>query len=238
MRDYGRVYSSFWTSHDTATLSDDARLLALYLLSGPHGTLAGVCRLPDGYVVEDLRWGSERVSEAFGELFDKGFANRCGTTKWVWICRFLTWNKPENPNQWTAARKIAESVPANCSWNAEFQRVFAAARGVDNPVDKSPSETLSKPLPTQEQDQEQYSKRGKRAKSQTGSRDSAAWREALERGAAISFRVPHPSETAGGYLTAIRLAEAKPPPSTAGLNGQPYSVRELSAKLKRIASEP
>lgn len=159
MRDYGRVYSSFWTSEDTRTLSDDGRLLALYLLSGPHGTIAGVCRLPEGYVHEDLGWSIKRVREGFTELFRKGFANRCGTTDWVWICRFLAWNTPENPNQWKAARKIAASVPRNCSWKAAFSRVFdLAADGNTEPLPEpsgNGSGTLHEPLPTQEQDQKQ-----------------------------------------------------------------------------------
>lgn len=172
MRDYGRVYSKFWTSKDIHALSDDARLLALYLLSGPHGTIAGVCRLPDGYVCEDLKWPPKRVSKGFLELFRKGFAKRCETTDWVWICRFLTWNTPENPNQWKAARKIAHSVPAECSWIAAFLRDFAIAAGDPAPPDPSPgsngSGTLSQQLPTQEQDQDQdqYQKQDQKQESE------------------------------------------------------------------------
>jgi hypothetical protein len=159
VRDYGRVYSKFWTSSDIQALTDDGRLLALYLLSGPHGTIAGVCRLPDGYICEDLKWSPQRVAEGFRELFGKGFANRCETTKWVWVCRFLSWNTPENPNQWKAARKVADSVPTECAWIAAFRRVFAIAAGEKPPPEPSPgsngSGTLSQPLPTQKQDQDQ-----------------------------------------------------------------------------------
>jgi hypothetical protein len=49
VRDYGRVHSAFWSSADMRSLSDDDRLLALYLMSCPHATIAGVFRLPDGY---------------------------------------------------------------------------------------------------------------------------------------------------------------------------------------------
>lgn len=176
MRDYGRVYSKFWTSKDIQDLNDDGRLLALYLLSGPHGTIAGVCRLPDGYVCEDLKWSPKRVSKGFFELFRKGFAKRCETTDWVWICRFLTWNTPENPNQWKAARKIAYSVPTECSWIAAFHRVFAIAAGEEPPPDPSPgsngSGTLSKPLPTQDQDQEQYQKQDQEQKQEAAAQQA------------------------------------------------------------------
>jgi len=149
VRDYGRVYTAFWSSHDIRTLSDDGRLLALYLLTSPHTTIIGVFRLPDGYACEDLQWTPERVRKGFVELFNKGFSNRCETTKWVWICKFLEWNAPENPNQWKAARKIAAQIPDVCSWKSEFSREFSLATDESKPSDIEPitngSETLSKP---------------------------------------------------------------------------------------------
>lgn len=133
MRDYGRVHCAFWTSRDIERLSDDARILALYLLTGPHTTISGAFRLPDLYVSEDLRWPLERVRKGFDELLANGFANRCETTKWVWICKFLDWNTPENPNQWKAARKLAAQVPEHCTWRIEFQRLFARKAGDPEP---------------------------------------------------------------------------------------------------------
>lgn len=156
MREYGRVYASFWTSPDIHALSDDGKLLALYLLSGPHGGIAGVCRLPAGYVSEDLKWTELRVTKGFSELLAKGFLNRCDTTKWVWICKFLEWNRPENPNQWKAARKVAEAVPQNCSWRIDFLRSFAKSAGDPElkieTVSQTLTELLPKPLPTLELD--------------------------------------------------------------------------------------
>lgn len=145
MRDYGKVHSTFWSSGTTGGLTDDAKILALYLLTCSHSTIAGVFRLPDGYVSEDLGWDSARVRKGFAELFKKGFANRCETTKWVFIRRHFEWNKPENPNQWKSAVKIASQVPADCSWIAEFKAVFAVASGETPAAPANPSETLSKP---------------------------------------------------------------------------------------------
>jgi hypothetical protein len=123
MRDYGKVHSAFWSSEDTRSLHDDGRMLALYLLTCQHNTIAGVFRIPDGYACDDLQWSSERVQEGFEELFQKGFANRCETSKWVWIYKFLKWNAPENPNQQKAVAKIAAQVPDSCGWKPEFMRV-------------------------------------------------------------------------------------------------------------------
>ena len=149
MRDYGKVYSTFWSSATTGGMSDDAKLLALYLMTCSHSTIVGVFRLPDGYISEDLGWVPERVAEGFAELFRKGFANRCGTSKWVWIRKHLDWNKPENPNQRKAAAKVALSIPDECAWKLDFMRVCGPLLGLQEPEDLerfgNGCETLSKP---------------------------------------------------------------------------------------------
>jgi hypothetical protein len=145
VRDYGKVHSSFWSSQTMRDLSEDGRHLALYLLTCQHNTIAGAFRLPDGYVCEDMQWTAERVSKGFRELFGKGFANRCETTKWVYIAKHLEWNLPENPNQWKAARKIVSQIPAECGWLSEFKKIFAVAAGDEVPKPSNPSETVSKP---------------------------------------------------------------------------------------------
>lgn len=146
MRDYGKVHCTFWSSPTISKLSDDGRMLALYLLTCPHLTIAGVFRLPDGYAAEDLGWSPERVSKGFEELFANGFANRCGTTKWVWISRHLEWNKPENPNQWKSAGKTVALIPDEVCWKREFMRLWATLTGAKHVEESNPSETLSQPV--------------------------------------------------------------------------------------------
>lgn len=150
MRDYGKVYSTVWSSPTIAGLSTNAKLLAVYLMTCQHGTIAGVFRLPDGYVAEDLQWSIETVSEGFRELFAKGFANRCETTKWVWITKHLEWNPPENPNQRKAAAKMAAAVPDECAWKRDFMRVCGESLGLDFPAEqeplRNPSQTVPEPV--------------------------------------------------------------------------------------------
>ena len=70
MRDYGKVHTSFWTSETIRSMSEDARILAMYLLTCPHNTIAGVFRLPDGYICDDMQWPIERVLKAFAETVE------------------------------------------------------------------------------------------------------------------------------------------------------------------------
>jgi hypothetical protein len=112
MRDYGRVYSSFWQSPEIRALSEDARVLALYLLTTPHANLIGCFRLPDAYAAEDLQWSCERVAEGFRKLGESGFLTRDEATKWLLIAKYIKWNPFENPNVATAAQKAFSQVPA------------------------------------------------------------------------------------------------------------------------------
>lgn len=104
MREYGQIQSTFWQADDIADLSDQAKLLACYLLTGPHSNGIGCFRLTDGYLVDDLGWPAETVSERFAELFRKGFAYRSGRV--VFIPNFLRWNRIANGN--VAKARFAE----------------------------------------------------------------------------------------------------------------------------------
>ena len=175
MRDYGKVHTSFWTSENIRSLSEDGRTLAMYLLTCEHGTIAGVFRLPDGYVSDDLQWSFERVSKGFAELKTNGFATRCERTKWVFVHKYLEWNRPENPNQRKSVEKIAERVPSECSWSLDFAEFFCKTIHQAEPKKQNPSETVSEPFLNQEQEQEQEQD-NKKPKQQRGSRLPADWK--------------------------------------------------------------
>jgi len=159
MRDFGKVHTSFWTSSTVRDMSEDARTLAIYLLTSPHGTIAGVFRLPDGYACDDLQWDAQRVQAAFAELQQHGFARRCETTKWVWIVNHFEWNPLDNPNQRKAASKVANMVPSACAWGGEFMVVCGPVFQPDGAPQRSPfgtvQQTLPQPFRNQEQEQEQ-----------------------------------------------------------------------------------
>lgn len=159
MRDYGKVHSSFWTSDDIRQLSDDGKLLAIYLLTGPHSTQLGAFRLPDGYVSEDMGWSTERVSKGFDELSRKGFATRFEPSKWVVIHNFLKWNEIENPNQGKSAAKLFEQIPDQCPAKPVLARILRdfAPRFPVEALNRfeTLTQTVPEPYRNQEQEQEQ-----------------------------------------------------------------------------------
>lgn len=111
MREYGKVYTAFWADPSMRTMSEDARTLALYLLTCPHGNLIGLFRLPDAYAADDLQWAIERVSKGFRELFERGFCARDAASNWLVIPNYTRWNQFENPNVAKSAAKVFESAP-------------------------------------------------------------------------------------------------------------------------------
>ena len=104
MREYGQIQCAFWQSADAQEWTDAGKLLAAYLMTGPHSNGIGCYRCPDGYVMADLGWSLERVSEGFAELFRNGFAYRFDGV--VFLPGFLRWNKVANAN--VAAARMSE----------------------------------------------------------------------------------------------------------------------------------
>lgn len=109
MREYGQVQSAFWQAADVQGMTDTGKLLALYLLTGPHANGVGCYRLPDGYVTADLEWSAERLDKGFQELSRNGFAHRFEGV--VFTPNFLRWNAIANGNVAKARFKEWESLP-------------------------------------------------------------------------------------------------------------------------------
>lgn len=174
MRDYGKVYTAFWSNEEMRGMSEDARTLALYLMTCPHGNMLGCFRLPNAYAADDLQWDQQRVSKGFAELLRNGFAYRCDRTFWVFIRKHLEWNQFENPNVGIAAGKLFDSLPIPAQIKAllvNALRLFSPKfpevkliefESLSIPFE-NPFETLSKTVvvavavtePEPEQDQEQ-----------------------------------------------------------------------------------
>lgn len=160
MRDYGSVHTCFWSNPDIQSLSDQAKLLALYLLTGPHSTMMGCFRLPTGYVAEDLKWSAETVSKRFVELFKQGFLTRDAATGWTLIPGFLAWNPIDNPNQAKSLRKLFEQVPEKTTVYKQLVDVLLQHSKHFEPPFHNHLETLfkgfNKPFQNQEQKQDKY----------------------------------------------------------------------------------
>jgi len=164
MREYGQIQCAFWTNPQTQDLSAEGKLLACYLLTGPHSNGIGCYRLPVGYVTADLGWANETVSKTLSELSENGFAYRCERTGFVWIPGFLRWNPVSNGNVATARVKEFEQTPGSfgfmeglvadllaygCHWKEPFRnRLETLCEGFGK---QEPTRTRPEPDPTQKE---------------------------------------------------------------------------------------
>jgi hypothetical protein len=143
MRYYGKIHTSFWSSETLSKLDTDARLLAVYLLTSPHTNASGAFRLPEAYACEDLGWDAERLRNGFKTLSNAAFAKRCEATKWVWICKFHEWNKPDNPNIKKAIIKLLDSIPTSVPFRDEVMSSWKFFETVSEPLGNTPSPSPS-----------------------------------------------------------------------------------------------
>jgi hypothetical protein len=69
---YRKVSIQIWNDEKFRTLTDDQKLLFIFLLTHPHVTAVGGMRATKVGLGAELGWSGERVSKGFGELFRKG----------------------------------------------------------------------------------------------------------------------------------------------------------------------
>ena len=148
MREYGQIQCSFWTDPEIQALSDASARLATYLLTGPHSNGLGCYRLPDGYIQADFGWTPQMVSKAFQELFQMGFCQRCETTQFVLMPKFLRWNPIANANVAKAREKEFDTIPKKASIRGALVESMIEFADHLSEAFRNRLETLSKQNPT------------------------------------------------------------------------------------------
>ena len=111
MRVYGKVATGFWQDEKMLPLNDRTKLLALYLLTGPHSNLLGCFRLPIGYISADLNWSSKAVQRGLAALARIGYLRRNETTGLTLLPNYFRYNTIENPNVGKRAGALITGLP-------------------------------------------------------------------------------------------------------------------------------
>lgn len=153
---YGKVQQEFWTDEKVQTLSSDGKLLALYLLTGPHRNAIGCSRIPGPYIEADMGWTRQQVADAIADLERIGFITR-DAAGWTLINNLLRYDAPDNVNAGKHAAKLALSVPRT---SLVYRALGARLKPVLEPLNisilpfeapyQAPSKPLTKPIRTPE----------------------------------------------------------------------------------------
>lgn len=120
MREYGQMQCSFLINPEIKPLPDQAKLLAYYLVTGPHSNALGAYFLPKGYIQADLGWSSETVSKQFNKLFEIDFAKYDETAECVFLPNFLRWNPIRNPNVGINVERCFREIPKTVNFYREL----------------------------------------------------------------------------------------------------------------------
>lgn len=86
---YATVSLTFWNDLKVRKWGDDARLLALYLLTCPHRSGEGFYHLSPALAAEDLGWSEHRFNAALEVLVEDDFADFDRDARAVLIVRAL-----------------------------------------------------------------------------------------------------------------------------------------------------
>jgi len=110
---YNETSQRLWLSRDFLSLSDRAKLLWMFLLTGPIKTsLAGIYNAGIGTCTDHLRVSVDVFKKAFAELEGRGMAEACWETNVIYLPRWIYHNRgPANPNVLKSWLRILSAIP-------------------------------------------------------------------------------------------------------------------------------
>lgn len=91
-------------------LSDQEKLLWVYILTNQHNNAAGIYYLPLGYVAEDMGWKMKPLKKGFNKLLNEGLVKYDYDNKIMLIPKWLKYHPIQNPNQEVQVRNCLDEV--------------------------------------------------------------------------------------------------------------------------------
>lgn len=107
---YGRIDREAWRGDTFLELDDDARLLAVYLITHPDGITEGLFRCPIETIAMDLRWTFEGASKVLRTLIEAQFCLYDHQRKYVLLVSALKWQTPQGENSCKGAGRALSKL--------------------------------------------------------------------------------------------------------------------------------
>ena len=112
MSRYRKVDPRMWGDAKFRRLSQDAKFLWLYLLTGPETTsLPGLLVGGRAHFAEALNWDVDKLEDAFCEIEREGLAEGDWEARVVWVKNAVKYNPPSSPNAILGWKDHFDSVP-------------------------------------------------------------------------------------------------------------------------------
>jgi hypothetical protein len=120
---YRKVDSKIWNDDKFRSLTDDGKLVFLFILTHPHMTGLGAMRATIPGLAAELKWSTKAFQEAFGEALRKGIIEYDEDACFVGLPNFIKYNPPESANVVKSWGKVWTDIP-ECSLQVKlYERV-------------------------------------------------------------------------------------------------------------------
>lgn len=152
MAKYRKIDPVIWNDKKFNSLSVPGKLAFIFILTHPHMTSVGAMRSSLIGLSAELFGVSEK---AFREAFDKGMLKADEDACFIWAPKFLKYNHPESPNVVKAWPNALDLLP-ECGMKDELIiHLKGFLEGLHEGFIEGFLKAFGKPLPIQEQEQEQ-----------------------------------------------------------------------------------
>lgn len=164
MARYRKIDPRIWNDEKFRTMSDDGKLVFLFLLTHPHMTSLGAMRGTFPGLAAELRWSSRRFISAAQESISQHIVDSNEAATWIGIPNFIRYNEPEGPNSVSKAWAVALDMLPECPEKRvliERCRAYLAAQSdsfkhaMGHAIWDAFGDAKSKPCHIQEQEQKQ-----------------------------------------------------------------------------------
>jgi hypothetical protein len=204
MARYRKVDPRMWGDAKFRRLSQDAKFMWLYLLTGPETTsLPGLLVGGQAHFAEALGWSTEAFAKAFQEAFREGMVEADWEARLVWVKNAVKYNSPESPNVVRGWRDHWDNVP-ECSLKcAAFQALSSFVEGLSKGFQEAFREACALPIANQEPDQEPDQEQEQGSKPAAG---AAPAREEIKPADGLRLAPSEPKKTRKAKQTTTKPA--------------------------------
>lgn len=105
---------NFWTETKALNLTNEEKVLLIYLYTSSHTNRLGCFECPTGYMANDLKWSVQIVESILCSLQNYRFLLMDYTSDWIYLTDYLTCFPIKTPSQGKHLEKVFQHVPETC----------------------------------------------------------------------------------------------------------------------------
>lgn len=154
MAKYRKIDPRIWNDAKFRELSDNGKLVFLFVLTHPYLTSLGCMRATLDGLAAELSWTPKAFREAFQEASTRGLLRADEAACFVSAPKFLRYNIPESPNVVRGWINAWDLIPECDAKSLLYKELKAFVEGFGEPFAKAFGEAFAKAMPNQEQEQE------------------------------------------------------------------------------------